>query len=113
MAAAIGANYRSGVPQLFLVNDNLHLRLAAANGTILGRRAGIYNKFLSQFNYISGTHAELHYMDGTGWSIEDKDSSNGTFVNGKRLQPAQNHPLRDHDLVQLANIEFRVEITER
>ena len=110
MAAAIGANYRSGLPQLFLVNDNLHLRLAATNGAILGRRSGIYSQFLSQFNYVSGVHAELHYAPDTGWSIEDKNSSNGTYVNGQRLQPAQNRTLKDRDLVQLANIEFRVEL---
>ena len=113
MAAAIGATYRSGIPQLFLINDNLHLRLAATNGATLGRRAGIYSQFLAQFNYISGTHAELHYNKGAGWSIEDKNSSNGIFVNGQRLQPAQNMLLHDHDLVQLANIEFRVEISQR
>ena len=112
MAAAIGATYRSGIPQLFLINDNLHLRLAGTNGAILGRRSGIYSQFLSQFNYISGTHAELHYTQAAGWSIEDKNSSNGTFVNGRRLVPTQNMPLSDRDLVQLANIEFKVEISQ-
>ena len=112
MAAAIGATYRSGIPQLFLINDNLHLRLAGTNGAVLGRRTGIYSQFLAQFNYVSGTHAELHYTAATGWSIEDKNSSNGTFVNGRRLVPAQNMPLHDRDLVQLANIEFKVEISQ-
>ena len=61
IAAAIGANYRSHLPQLFLVNDNLHLRLPATDGAIIGRRAGIYSQFLAQCNYVSGTHAQLHY----------------------------------------------------
>lgn len=113
VAAAIGATYRSGLPQLFLVNDNLHLRLAGTNGAIIGRRNGIYSQFLAQFNYVSGTHAELRYSNDRGWAIEDKNSSNGTFVNGLRLAPGQNHPLHDRDMLQLANIEFRVEISQR
>lgn len=113
MAAAIGANYRSGLPQLFLVNENLHLRLAATNGAVIGRKAGIYSQFLTQFNYISGTHAELHYSTDIGWSIEDKNSSNGTYINGQRLQPSLNYALHNNDLLQLANIEFRIEISKR
>ena len=111
LAAAIGATLRSGLPQLFLVNDSLHMRLAGANGAVIGRRTGIYQQFLSQYNYISGTHAQLVYNSQQGWIIEDKNSSNGTFVNGKRLQANQTMPLHHGDLVQLANIEFRVEIS--
>lgn len=112
MAAAIGATYRAGIPQLFLVNDSLHLRLAGTNGAIIGRRAGIYSKFLTQYNFISGTHAQLHYNQNR-WLIEDKNSSNGTFVNGNRLDAGQATPLSHGDLIQLANIEFRVEISQR
>jgi len=113
MAAAIGATFRSGIPQLFLVNDSLHMRLAGTNGAIIGRRAGIYQQFLAQYNYISGTHAQLNYNQQQGWIIEDKNSSNGTFVNSRRLTPGQSMPIHQGDLVQLANIEFRVEISSR
>lgn len=113
IAAAIGANYRSHLPQLFLVNDNLHLRLPATDGAVIGRRAGIYSQFLASCNYISGTHAQLHYTPDSGWCIEDKASSNGTFVNGNRLTPGHSQPLHNRDLVQLANIEFRVEIPQQ
>ena len=112
MAAAIGATYRAGIPQLFLVNDSLHLRIAGTNGAIIGRRSGIYSQHLLQYNYISGTHAQLHYNQNR-WLIEDKNSSNGTFVNGNRLAAGQATPLAPGDLVQLANIEFRVEISQR
>mgnify|MGYP002623245951 CR=1 FL=1 len=112
MAAAIGATYRAGIPQLFLVNDSLHLRLAGTNGAIIGRRMGIYSQFLAQFSYISGTHAQLHYNQNQ-WLIEDKNSSNGTYVNGSQVASGQVVPLHHGDLVQLANIEFRVEVSQR
>ena len=35
--------------------------------------------------YVSGDHAKLFY-DGEKWSIEDEDSTNGTYVNGYRVQ---------------------------
>lgn len=112
LAAAIGATYRSGIPQLFLVNDSLHLRLAGTNGALIGRRAGIYSQFLSPYSYISGTHAQLYYNQNT-WLIEDKNSSNGTYVNGSRLNAGETRPIHNGDLVQFANIEFRVEISQR
>lgn len=112
-AVAVGANHRSGVPQLFLVNDNLHIRLAAVNGAILGRRQGIYQEFLNSCLYISGKHAQLNYSVGQGWAMVDKGSSNGTHVNQKKLSPEESCVLHHGDRVLLANVEFKVEIIER
>ena len=36
-------------------------------------------------NYVSNNHAELSFVNGN-WSIVDNDSSNGTFVNGKKIK---------------------------
>lgn len=109
-ATASGATHRSGIPQMFLVNDSLHLRMAAVDGAILGRNNGIYRNHLAQCNYISGTHAQLNYMPGQGWCVTDKHSSNGTSVNKQRLMADLPSLLHDHDKLVLANIEFRVEI---
>ena len=46
-------------------------------------------------NKVSGGHAKL-YLDGTGWRICDINSTNGTFVNGKRVQ---DQLLRDGDVI--------------
>lgn len=110
VAAAIGVTHRSGIPQLMLVNDSLHMRLAAADGAVLGRKSGIYREFLSSCSYISGTHAVLGYSASTGWTITDRDSSNGTFVNGGRLIPNDPCKISNGDRIVLANVEFRVEV---
>ena len=44
---------------------------------------------------VSGSHAKL-YPDKGGWSICDINSTNGTFVNGKRIQA---QTLRDGDII--------------
>src|SRR3954469_17835218 len=53
-------------------------------------------------NDVSGRHCRLS-RDGTSWMIEDLGSSNGTFVNGRRL--AANAPIGVHhgDTITLGN----------
>ncbi len=56
---------------------------------------------------ISGLHCTLHESEGAGgWSIEDEDSTNGTYVNGVRLPGlGQRVALHDGDVVELAQVE--------
>lgn len=42
---------------------------------------------------VSGTHARLRWAR-TGWVVRDLGSSNGTWIDGEKLQPGQDHPLR-------------------
>ncbi len=56
---------------------------------------------------ISGLHCTLHDDEGSGnWSLEDEDSTNGTYVNGVRLPGlGQRAALHDGDVVELAQVE--------
>lgn len=45
-------------------------------------------------NQVSSRHAELRQQDGR-WVIVDQRSTNGTFVEGKRIPPDVPHPLSD------------------
>lgn len=110
VASAMGVTQRSGIPQLMLLNDSLHIQLAGTDGAILGRRFGIYRDVLSSFHYVSGTHAQLGYTAQTGWTITDRESSNGTYLNGQKLTPNEPVMITQNDRIVLANIEFRVEI---
>lgn len=49
-------------------------------------------------------------QDGETYYIEDLNSTNGTFVNGKRLAPNSRIPLKNKDEVQLAVHLYEVEI---
>lgn len=55
---------------------------------------------------VSGVHAELSVIGGSLF-VRDLKSTNGTFVNRKRIHSVT--PLTDGDLLELADLEFCVE----
>ncbi|NJN17137.1 MAG: FHA domain-containing protein [Oscillochloris sp.] len=54
----------------------------------------------------SRRHAEIRY-DGTGYTVVDLQSSNGTLLNGLRLPPLQPQPLRPGDQITIGDEVFR------
>ena len=52
---------------------------------------------------VSRQHARL-LRTGAGWMIDDLHSTNGTFVNGKRVTPSQPAPLNDGDRVRCGQL---------
>ncbi len=65
-------------------------------GTLIGRQpdATVYLESLA----VSRQHARLLWEDG-GWVVEDVGSSNGTYVNGRRIKGRI--PLTEHDALQI------------
>lgn len=99
-----------GVPMLILYNSSLNIRLTGINGAVIGRRQGPYAEFFQQNMYISGVHAQLKYNADTGWCIVDKHSSNGTKLNQYPIQPDMEIPIKNGDVVTLANINLQVTV---
>ncbi len=55
---------------------------------------------------VSSVHATIQFSNGQYW-IVDEGSTNGTFVNGDRLKPAQRRVLENGQIIRLgANIEL-------
>eukprot|EP00891_Asterochloris_glomerata_P002090 jgi/Astpho2/2090/fgenesh1_pg.00038_%23_159_t len=76
-------------------------------GTILGRAAnGRHNyRMPAGWLQISGKHACLRpTQDPQGWTIEDT-SSNGTFINGRKINKNQPEPIKAGDVITLAHAE--------
>ncbi|MDD2608187.1 MAG: FHA domain-containing protein [Giesbergeria sp.] len=69
--------------------------------TALGRRP--YNDIVIDNLAISGEHAVLH-MHPSGVEVEDLDSTNGTFVNGKAVQRQWLH---GGDVIELGKYKIR------
>lgn len=111
-AASIAANMANAranqapaqpLAQLIDVVTRETLEVNAAH-CIIGRERAAADVVLRDPN-VSRRHAELTFT-GSDWSIEDLNSTNGTFVNNRRITRC---PLRNGDLLTfgLSNFEFR------
>jgi EAL domain-containing protein (putative c-di-GMP-specific phosphodiesterase class I) len=68
----------------------------------VGRRPGL--QLTLPCNCVSKEHAEIFGRDGMLW-VRDLNSTNGTYVNGKRVYGATK--LNEGDIVQFATVVFR------
>lgn len=70
---------------------------------VIGRREGSH--LLLAAEEVSRKHAEI-IESGDGWLIRDCHSTNGTFVNGRRL--TEHHLLNHGDYITIGEIRFEV-----
>jgi hypothetical protein len=73
-------------------------------GLAIGRAAA--NEIRIEDSFASSRHARLYDRDGVVF-IEDMNSTNGTYVNGRRLGAQQ--ALRASDRIRIGDTEFRFE----
>lgn len=57
--------------------------------------------------WSSRQHAVVTLEDGT-LTIEDLNSSNGTFVNRSRIMPGEKRPLKPGDVIQVGTVQLKV-----
>ena len=100
----------NGLPSLTLYNPSLNIRIVGINGAIIGRRQGPYQSMFEGNMFVSGVHAQLIYKPDSGWCIIDKNSSNGTKLNQRDLQPDVPMSIKGGDIVTLANINLQVSV---
>lgn len=96
------------MPKLTVMTDGVVIKEIELDKprTTLGRRP--YNDIVIDNLAISGEHAVLLLQDGQV-TIEDLNSTNGSYVNGKAIRSA---PLRDGDLVEIGRYKIRFEQTD-
>ncbi|MCO5987981.1 FHA domain-containing protein [Actinoallomurus spadix] len=89
---------------VFVQFSSGEVQVTAGQELVLGRdpvQSPVAGTF-SRFDNVSRRHAVLG-VDGTGQAwVRDERSTNGTFVNDRRLGPGEQAPLRDGDSVRLA-----------
>ena len=101
--------------------DTLYIYVASATnqaplkhkGTtpvILGRKTGAVEGALIDLSPyhahslgVSRRHVRMETTD-TGYTVEDLQSANGTWLNGNRLQPNQGYAVRSGDHIQLGEL---------
>ena len=92
----------------------LRVRLAArrfANqgyGLTVGRYPALVDAVLSD-DHVSRRHLRI-VSTGQGFEVEDLNSSNGTTVNGRALEPFRRHPLAAGDVVRIGGLELMVSL---
>ena len=69
-------------------------------------------EILLQSTDISRKHAALLFRDDHIW-VKDFKSTNGTFVNGERVEQEQEIELHDGDMLQFASFMFMILAPER
>lgn len=75
-------------------------------GLTVGRYPGLVDAVLADA-HVSRRHLRVRWS-GKGFEVEDLNSSNGTIVNGKQLEPFQLHQLGTGDLIRIGRLELQV-----
>ena len=75
------------------------------NPYIIGRKTGVSMKV--QFRTVSGNHAAMWVEAGILY-LRDLGSTNGTYINGKRVEEGDTVTVAEEDLIHFAEAPFRV-----
>ena len=99
--ASIGSQIREGPTVLIITvvsgpDKGRVYRLADNVSHKVGRHRG---SIALDDRSVSSGHAELSEAEGQ-WHVTDRGSSNGTFVNKRRLDPHESEPIEDGDRIQ-------------
>jgi pSer/pThr/pTyr-binding forkhead associated (FHA) protein len=79
-----------------------------ATSLIIGRKAPA-NIVVNQ-DHISAQHAQIIQNESNDMYIIDLNSSNGIYINGKKINPSQPHKLDINDIAKLgysSNVQIR------
>lgn len=74
--------------------------LDVRSGAVVGRE-GVGKEWLARCPTVSRRHARLAH-DGTRWTVEDLGSTNGTWVDGRRIEPGTPCPIGPGGTVALS-----------
>lgn len=77
-------------------------------GLTIGRYPGLVDAVLAD-GHVSRRHLRVRWT-GKGFQVEDLNSSNGTIVNGDRLEPFRRRALGPGDLVRIGRLELQVSL---
>lgn len=74
---------------------------------VIGKKAELCDGVIGFNKMISRSHCRINRR-GNQYTITDLQSANGTYVNRVRLQPNQPHPIKNGDVIRLADSDFLV-----
>ncbi|WP_121610599.1 DUF6382 domain-containing protein [Mesobacillus foraminis] len=89
----------------FLLASATNERITIDKSLFKMGRDPLQTHYTSKNSVVGRVHAQLLTIDGE-YFFEDNHSTNGSFVNGVKLQPKQRQKIRHEDRIRLANEEF-------
>lgn len=112
---ALDGDAEPQTPRLVVVKSRREIPLPATSVAYLGRRDDEHSIQPhidltvdgASTDGVSRRHARVH-LTRAGTFIEDLASTNGTFINGQRLLPAQLYPLEHGDMLHLGRLKLVV-----
>ncbi|MEO0166845.1 MAG: FHA domain-containing protein [candidate division WOR-3 bacterium] len=96
--------------ELHLINRTLNLDIKITKDALIGRLYGDFVDIFGKYDTVSGRHLKIVFDPQKGWLATDLGSTNGTKYNNLPLVPNQPQVLADKSYLQIANIEFFIEI---
>ena len=91
-------------PALILKGEDMTISVKEGE---FGRSGGLFPE-LGSCQYVSGHHGELAFEDGE-WKIRDLGSTNGTAIDGVKLEKEKWYTLRKGQKLKIATLKFTVE----
>ncbi len=78
--------------------------------TVMGRKAERVDYAIQSDGYISGRHCSIS-VSGGEVTLTDLESTNGTFLDGERLEPNEVVPVSEGALIQIGETKFTLQRT--
>lgn len=96
--------------RIVAMNAPTHVEITVTKDDfVIGKKAELCDGVIGFNKMISRSHCKINQR-GNQYTITDLQSANGTYVNKVRLQPNQSFPIKDGDIIRLANSDFQVRI---
>lgn len=114
MPVKLPAFYTNAAAYLVYVSGGEHLPKKIAIETNEPIRIGRKKSFCDQIlddQRVSRLHAVITY-EGGNFYVKDEGSSGGTFVNRRKLGPTDKQLLKNNDIINFNEVEYRMEVTE-
>lgn len=99
--------------ELHLINRTLGIDIKITKNVLIGRTTGDFVDIFGKYEAVSGRHLQISFDPNKGWVAVDLGSTNGTKYNNTPLIPNNPQVLSDKSYLQIANIEFYVEIINK
>ena len=99
-----------GAGTLYLVAMNAPVRAevkVTKDEFVIGKNPAAVDAALTFSKMISRVHCKIS-RSGSGYTVMDLNSSNGTFVNRQRLTPQRPYSVKNGDVVRIASTDFQV-----